>query len=125
VYAFSRRGSSSYFDGACAHASIGYTLSRLKKHDQALAIFTEEHVKRSALLGEDHADTLNMLNNIGAELGHLLRPQEALEAYARVLVSRERTLGEEHDDTLRSIMNVTNAHGNLYQYAEQVNEAAS
>jgi Tfp pilus assembly protein PilF len=62
------------------------------------------------VLGEDHPDTLNSLNNLGL----VLRNQDKLEVaegmHQRALEGRENVLGEDHPDTLNSLSNLGFVH---------------
>jgi valyl-tRNA synthetase len=76
---------------------------------------------RCRVLGEDHPDTLAIMNNLALMLyaqGELSKAQKMQE---KVLESSHRVLGEDHPDTLRSMNNLAGtleAQGNLSEALE-------
>jgi hypothetical protein len=58
--------------------------------------------------GEDHPDTLKMMNNTGAALGKLNRREESLVMLEKVLKKCARMFGENDPSTLLTMASVAN-----------------
>ena len=62
---------------------------------------------RERLLGPDHPDIAEVLNNLAVLLQRAQgRPQEAEPLYQRALVMQERLLGPHHHDVARTLSNL-------------------
>ena len=55
---------------------------------------------RKRILGDEHPNTLNSMNNLASSYSELGRRQEAVELEEKVLEASRRTLGDEHPSTL-------------------------
>ena len=80
-----------------------YDLSQYQESEEA---HRQSMEGQKIILGLDHADTLNSINNLGAALGEQGKNEEAEEAYRQAIEGQQRTLGLDHADTLRSINNL-------------------
>ena len=63
---------------------------------EARAYFDRVFEVRSSVLGDEHEDTLQSMNNIGRILADLGKYAEAEPYYRRTLEGRRRVLGNEH-----------------------------
>lgn len=63
----------------------------------------ETLLKRTRVLGEDHWDTLQSLNDMGLLLQAESKPDEAEPYLRRALEKRSRVLGEAHSETLHLV----------------------
>jgi hypothetical protein len=68
---------------------------------------------RAAILGPQHADTIDTRENIGKTLAWQGHWTEAGMEWHQVAVLRERTLGDRHPDTLRARQLTAYAAGHL------------
>jgi hypothetical protein len=68
--------------------------------------FQLAHETLSQLLGEEHPDTLNAMDNLATALQHRGELSAARAWQERVLEARLRVLGEEHPDTLAAMNNL-------------------
>jgi hypothetical protein len=59
------------------------------------------------VLGDDHPDTLESMNNLAAVRQDLGDLYSANELYERALTARRRILGDDHPDTQASIKSLT------------------
>jgi hypothetical protein len=86
--------------------TLGLSLLALRQEEQALTLFQKSRATRSALLGADHPDTLQSMNNLAA--GHCLagKPDLALPLFEETLKLRTARLGTDHPDTLTSMNNL-------------------
>jgi tetratricopeptide (TPR) repeat protein len=75
-----------------------YTATR-PLYEQALTI-------RERVLGPEHPDTAQTLNNLGELARKLARDDEAEQYYTRARAIREHTLGPEHPDTAQTLNNL-------------------
>ncbi len=79
--------------------SQGQSQLALELHEQALA-------GRQRILGDNHPDTLNSMNNLAATRRALGDLHGARELHEQTLASRRRMLGPDHPDTLNSMNNL-------------------
>jgi tetratricopeptide (TPR) repeat protein/tRNA A-37 threonylcarbamoyl transferase component Bud32 len=99
---------------------IGNTYGAIGKYDEAETHFTEALAINRRILGDEHPETLNSINNMGVLLQDQGKYDEAEVYFRKVLESSRHALGDEHRDTLRSINNmgaILNAQGK-YDEAE-------
>ena len=61
---------------------------------------------RRRLLGEEHPDTLIIMNNLGAFYSNQRRFAEAEPLFDKVLEARKRILGPDHQYTLNTMTNL-------------------
>ena len=96
-------------------ASIFYSLDM---NDKALLVQAEALAGYRRVLGDEHAETLLAMSNIGALYINQGKFQEAEPFYRGVLQTRRRVLGDEHPNTLTSINNMGIWFLNQDQYDE-------
>jgi tetratricopeptide (TPR) repeat protein len=87
-------------------------MKRQRMHRRALEA-------REKVLGREHPDTLNSVNNLGLVLDKQGQYDAAEAMDRRALEAREKVLGHEHPDTLTSVSNL----GNVFSYQGKYEEA--
>ena len=65
---------------------------------------------REAVLGPEHADTLNSLNSLGLVVNSLGRYDEAKAMHEKALEAKRRVLGADHPSTLTSMANLASTY---------------
>ncbi len=70
------------------------------------------------MLGIDHPDTLNTVNNLAALLGQQGNYAQAEPLYRRSLGGRERVLGKDHPKTLNSVNNLATMLSDKGDYSQ-------
>jgi serine/threonine protein kinase len=93
---------------AAVRDAIGMTYSGLGRYDEAENQLSSAAQIRRRLLGADHPDTLNSMNNLASVLSSQGKYAEAEQMCRQVLEVQERVLGKEHPDTLAGMMNLAN-----------------
>lgn len=88
---------------------VYWELGRRQESHEHLSMYLEGKARN---LGEEHAETLNVVSMQGDQLMSMGRYDQAEERYKHALSARRRTLGNDHHDTLTSIFNL----GKLYQH---------
>jgi tetratricopeptide (TPR) repeat protein len=88
----------------------------------------QEHVlaRHRRMLGDEHPDTLHLMNDLAATRGKLGEFQGAHQLFEQALAGRRRVLGDDHPDTLWSMNNLATARrglGDLHG-ARQLHEQA-
>jgi hypothetical protein len=84
------------------HQAAAYQRSR-GQYRQALTLHTQALEGRRRVLGDDHPDTLQSMNNV-AELRRKVGDRHgAHDLHSQALAARRRVLGDDHPDTLRSM----------------------
>ena len=96
-----------HMQGADAIASAYHAAGRL---DEAITLNVQLLTDRIRVLGEDHPNTLTILNNLAGAYESAGRLDEAITLYEQVLTDRIRVLGEDHPDTLTSRNNLAGAY---------------
>ena len=83
------------------------------KHGEARAFYIAALEGRRRLLGEEHKESLGLLNNLGMALSEVKDYEGAIEYYQQALTVQEKVLGKTHPDTLATIENMatTNMEG--------------
>ncbi len=76
------------------------------KHAEAAALAREALSLSERVLGKEHPDTTQSVNNLAFLCQAQGRLAEAEPLYKRALEGRERVLGMEHPDTLTSVNNL-------------------
>ena len=71
-----------------------------------LPLFEDCLEKRKRILGDDHPDTLDSINNLALLLKAQGEYDRALPLYEDCLEKRKRILGDDHPHTLYSIQNL-------------------
>ncbi|MFJ4906438.1 tetratricopeptide repeat protein [Streptomyces sp. NPDC093249] len=96
----------------------GMGLGRLGRWDEAEAVHRSVAEHRTAVLGDDHPDTLASHYEVGFALARLYRPADALHVFDRVAAARARVLGDDHPDTLAARQERAYALGRLGRHSE-------
>ncbi|KAL9017793.1 MAG: hypothetical protein Q9185_004882 [Variospora sp. 1 TL-2023] len=73
---------------------------------------------RKRVLGEEHSDTLSIINNLASIYWKQGRWIEAEKLEVQVVEIRKRVLGEEHPGTLSSIQNLASTYWNQERFIE-------
>jgi tetratricopeptide (TPR) repeat protein len=84
--------------------------------DRALPLCEECLEKRKRVLGEDHPDTLNTLNNLAGVFALKGEYDRAIPLGEECLEKRKRVLGEDHPDTLESLHDLAEIFGRKGEY---------
>ena len=74
--------------------------------------------RRNGILGVEHPDTINAMENLATTYGSLGKYREAEKLEIQVLDARNRILGEEHLDTINAMGNLVKTYGSLGKYRE-------
>jgi tetratricopeptide (TPR) repeat protein len=69
-------------------------------------MFQEVQAKRRRILGEEHPDTISVMNNLADILGDQGKLDEAAAMKQEVLAKRRRILGEEYPSTISAMNNL-------------------
>ncbi|WP_420629247.1 tetratricopeptide repeat protein [Candidatus Leptofilum sp.] len=103
-----------YLNNAVGHyvKLRGSYAAAMRFYEQALAI-------RQQVLGDDHPDTAQSLNNMGLLLNDIGHLAEARLYLKQALTIRQQVLGDDHPDTAQSFKNM----GILLQDSGQLSEA--
>ncbi len=91
---------------ATLRQSLAETYSRLGMLDRALPLLRRTLELRRAALGDDHADTITAIGNVGYILHALGRLDEAEVFFAEAVERSERVHGAEHADTAAHLSNL-------------------
>ena len=73
------------------------------EYDRALPLYEECLAKSKRVLGEDHPNTLESLNNLAFIFYSKGEYDRALPLFEECLAKRKRVLGDDHPDTLESL----------------------
>ncbi|KAL7269954.1 hypothetical protein RUND412_007348 [Rhizina undulata] len=113
---------SKYFKGSnnrkvsSASMAIGQTYKELGYYKQAEALYRIALVGREKALGEDHLDTLSIVDNMASVFEEQGQYNRALEWYHRALVGKEKALGTNHPSTLKTVNNMASVFYEQGQY---------
>jgi tetratricopeptide (TPR) repeat protein len=91
---------------------LGELALAIRQHERAVAL-------RRQILGPDHADTLDNMNDLANAYLDAGRVADAVALHEQVLATRQATLGPDHANTLTSMGNLADA----YQAADRPTEA--
>ena len=105
-----------HMQGADAIASAYHAAGRLT---EAITLNVQLLTDRIRVLGEDHPDTLTILNNLAGAYESAGRLDEAITLNVQLLTDSIRILGPDHPDTLTSRNNLAGA----YESAGRLDEA--
>jgi hypothetical protein len=83
------------------------------QHRQALTLEEQALAGYRRVLGEDHPDTLESMNNLAVTRRNLGDLQGARSLHEQALAGYRRVLGEDHPDTLQSMNNLAVTLGDL------------
>jgi tetratricopeptide (TPR) repeat protein len=103
---------------ASLHATVGNAYRELGLLDQAERHYGRMLALRRSELGEQHADTLMALNNLGQLWWQQSKYADAHAVLTKVLEFRRHALGAEHPDTLITMANVGLVLHEQGKYAE-------
>ena len=81
------------------HRSLADLYNSKGEYDRALQLFEECLAKRKRILGEDHPDTLESLNDFAAFFESQGQYDRALQLFEECLSKRSRIFGVDHPDT--------------------------
>ncbi len=84
-------------------SALAEIFRRKGDYNRALPLFEECLAKRKRIIGEDHPDTLNSLNNLASVFDDKGDYDRALPMYEEYLAKRKRDRCEDHPDTLNSL----------------------
>lgn len=94
---------------------VYWELGKQEESNEYLAQYLEGKVQN---LGDDHAETLNIMTMQGTRLMSMGKYAEAEAKLKHVLERRRHLLGNNHPDTLQSLFNLGNLYHNQGRYAE-------
>ncbi|MCP5096507.1 MAG: tetratricopeptide repeat protein, partial [Chloroflexi bacterium] len=97
---------------------VGYYLIFLGEYTAARPFYEQALAIRQQVLGDDHSDTANSLNNMGSLLNAMGELAQARPYLEQALAIRQQVLGDDHPDTAQSLNNMgtlLNAMGELAQ----------
>jgi tetratricopeptide (TPR) repeat protein len=86
----------------------------------ALQLYEMSLEKLTKTEGEDHRDTLRVMNDVGCALGSLNRHEESLALFQKSLKKRIRVLGEDNPSMLTTMSNVASQLSCLKRYDESL-----
>jgi serine/threonine protein kinase len=89
---------------------LGLSLCRLGWADQAVSLLTKARDTRAKILGPDHPDTLDSMNNLASAYGEAGKPNQALELRQETVRIWKARKGENDPNTLRSMHNLASAY---------------
>ncbi|MGN8960604.1 tetratricopeptide repeat protein, partial [Catenibacterium mitsuokai] len=90
--------------------------SYLGDYRKALELEMIVYNARKEMLGENHPDTLDTLNNLASFYSYLGDYRKALELEMIVYNARKEMLGENHPDTLFALNNLASCYSHLGDY---------
>ena len=90
---------------------LGRSTEALKLYEECLEI-------RTRVLGLEHPDTLQSMNELAVTYNNLGRSMEALKLYEECLEIRKRVLGPEYPDTLQSMNGLAVTYNKLGRLTE-------
>lgn len=85
---------------------FGYYLNDRGEYETAISINKKTIATRARILGEDHPETLDVMNNLVSSLSRSGELVLARDLGEKVLRTRKRVLGDDHPDTLISTNNL-------------------
>jgi len=103
---------------AIAYASVGISLNRAERSEEAQHNLSKALDLQKKVLGEDHPETAKSYSNLAICLFNLGKFQQALEYHQKALEIRCKTLGEEHPITAKSYSGTGNTLVGLQKYKE-------
>ncbi|RKK27891.1 hypothetical protein BFJ66_g16444 [Fusarium oxysporum f. sp. cepae] len=86
--------------------SVAEALSIQGRYEGAAKLYRETLEAREKVLGKEHPDTLDSMNNLALVLDKMGEYGEAEKMHREALEAREKVLGKEHPDTLDSMNNL-------------------
>ncbi|KAL8934723.1 MAG: hypothetical protein Q9216_005761 [Gyalolechia sp. 2 TL-2023] len=89
-------------------SKAGYYASKMGYHSTAEAMCQRALEETEKALGEEHPDTLRIVNDLATALSEQGKYGAAEEMGWRAVKGQEKALGEEHPETLNSVTNLAN-----------------
>ena len=104
----------------------GDYLDQSAQYEQAEPLYQRALAIRERVLGPDHPDTADSLNNLAVLYFHRGKYEQAEPLYQRALAIREQVLGPDHPDTANSLNNLAMLyhHRGKYKQAEPLLDRA-
>ena len=111
---------------AAIRQTIGNTYRELGLYPEAQAQLEGARALRVKVLGEEHADTLGVMNDLASVYAYEGKFGVAQPFFAKALEIQRRVLGEEHPDTLNSMnyLAATYSSDGKYPQAEDLQSTA-
>jgi tetratricopeptide (TPR) repeat protein len=103
---------------ASIRQTIGNTYKELGQHPEAQRQLERALDLRYRVLGEQHPDTLDTMNDLAMLHWYRGQYRQAEPPSIKVLELRRRVLGERHPDTLNSMSNLALLYGQEGKYAQ-------
>jgi tetratricopeptide (TPR) repeat protein len=99
-------------------SALGLLFSEMGRHKEAMGMMEACLEARKRVLGDDHPDTLDSMNNLALTYVELGRHEEAMGLEEACLEAQKRVLGDDHSDTLDSMNNLALTYGELGRHEE-------
>ena len=99
-------------------ALVGGLYESQGKYDEAEPLYKECLAKRETILGKDHPNTLQSMNNLALLYKSQGKYDEAEIVYKECLAKRETILGKDHPSTLNTMNNLALLYKSQGKYAE-------
>ncbi|KAK3348603.1 hypothetical protein B0T25DRAFT_623733 [Lasiosphaeria hispida] len=107
-------------------SSVGEGFRNLGKYKEAKQMHRQALQLYEKVLGKEHPDTLNSMNNLASGLQSQGKYEEAEQMHQQALELRKKVLGKEHPNTLSSMNNLASVlrSQGKYEEAEQMHQQA-
>ena len=99
--------------------TIGNVYASLGLYKKAMPILEKALEMRRRILGEDHVDTIESMEDLAFWDQFEGRSSDAEKLYIRILDARRRILGEDHQDTLAAMYGLACVYRDQGRYAEE------
>ena len=101
---------------------VGYSYRIIGKHKESEKVYRQTLELKEKVLGREHPDTLNSMNNLAVVIGNQGKYKEAEQICRQTLELKEKVMGRKHPDTLTSMNNLASelANQGKYKEAEQI-----
>ena len=97
---------------------VGHFLDESGQYADATSFLEQALTMREQVLGKEHLDVAQSLNNLAEHYRYQARYADAEPLYQRALAIRQQELGFEHPDVATSLNNLARPYHHLVQYAE-------
>ncbi len=94
---------------------IGNTYLAIGKYEEAEVYFLEALEGKRRVLGDEHPETLNSINNMRGLLNKQGKYEEAMPYSVEALEGQRRVLGDEHPETQATINNLVDLHEDWHE----------
>ncbi|KAJ7892624.1 hypothetical protein B0H13DRAFT_2276744 [Mycena leptocephala] len=88
----------------------------VRRSEQAKELFLSILEKQKRVLGDDHPDTLSIMNELASTYFQLDNLRKAEELYVEILEKRKRVLSDDHPDTLQTMGNLALTYHSLGEF---------